>query len=145
MDVPGFLASSGQATAGGSPHGASHAARPGLASGSGSQSGLGSASGILGGSGSPSGSGPGGGLDLSPFLERLRRSAAECATRRRHALGSVAEVRFCVGRDGAPNSASLVESSGYADLDRAALDCVVPRAAPFPPIDRCLVVPLRFQ
>jgi TonB family protein len=98
------------------------------------------------GIGSGASTGSGAGLDLAPFLERLRRSAVSCAPRRRsHDGTATAQVRFCVGAGGAATSVALLESTGSGELDRAAIDCVVPGAAPFPPIDRCLVVPLRFQ
>ncbi len=86
------------------------------------------------------------GLDLAPFLERLRRSAEACAPRRHRQGGeTTALVRFCVGPGGAATSVALLESTGSSELDRATLDCVIPGAMPFPPADRCLVVPLRFQ
>ena len=119
----------------------------------GGQGGVGSA--VAGGLGGPAASGsPGvvgageGLLDLSPYLDRIRRSASSCAPRRLGAAVGrprLARVRFCVGSRGEATAISLVESSGSAAFDRAAVDCVIPGAAPFPPIDRCLVVPLRFH
>jgi TonB family protein len=88
----------------------------------------------------------GDGLDLSPYIARLRHSAAACAPRRHSHPGlATAQVRFCVAPNGVATDVELQESTGSAELDRAALDCVVPGAAPFPPADRCLVVPLNFQ
>ena len=91
------------------------------------------------------------GIDLKPFVERLRRSAEQCGALSqrsrtdRRSRASVGLVRFCVTSEGTPTSVSLVESSGDPALDRSAIECIVPGAAPLPPADRCLVVPLRFH
>jgi len=90
-------------------------------------------------------------IDLSPFVARLQESANRCgAVARRgrnphRGQGPVGMVRFCVDPDGSPTAVSLVDSTGDPALDRAAMDCVVPGAAPLPRVDRCLVVPLRFH
>jgi TonB family protein len=98
------------------------------------------------------GSGPSPAIDLQPFIDRLRRSAERCGSVAPRGRGSdrgsraqVGLVRFCVAPDGAPTALSLVESTGDQALDRAALECIVPGAAPLPAADRCLVVPLRFH
>ncbi len=85
--------------------------------------------------------------DLGAFVERLRQSARRCSPRRTGAAGetSLARVRFCVDSAGRPEAVTLLQSSGDARLDRAALECVIPGAAPLPTSDRCLVVPLRFS
>jgi TonB family protein len=80
-------------------------------------------------------------IDLSPFYHRLQASAHRCAGVR---PGS-AKVHFCVGEGGAPTDVALVQSSGNFALDEAAVSCVVPGAAPFPPLDRCLTVPVTFR
>jgi TonB family protein len=90
-------------------------------------------------------------IDLRPFVERLRVSAERCgAFVRRGRLQEQARsqtglVHFCVDPGGNPTGLSLVESTGDPGLDQSALDCIVPGAAPLPPTDRCLVVPLRFH
>jgi TonB family protein len=86
-------------------------------------------------------------LDLGAFVERLRRSAQRCSPRRLGPRGeaSLARVRFCVGPSGRPEAVTLLQSTGDARLDRAAVECVIPGAAPLPTSDRCLVVPLRFN
>jgi TonB family protein len=85
--------------------------------------------------------------DLGLFVERLKRSARRCSPRRLGPGGeaSLARVRFCVSRSGRPEAVTLLQSTGDARLDRAAVDCVIPGAAPLPASDRCLVVPLRFN
>jgi TonB family protein len=87
------------------------------------------------------------GLDLGAFVERLRRSAQRCAPRRLApgAEVSLARVRFCVDPSGQPEAVTLLQSTGDAQLDRAAVECVIPGAAPLPASDSCLVVPLRFS
>ena len=80
-------------------------------------------------------------LDLRPFFQRLKAAAHQCAGTRR----GDAQVRFCVDGSGRPTNVSLVKSSGNFALDDAALGCVIPRAAPLPLTDQCLVVPLVFK
>jgi TonB family protein len=92
-------------------------------------------------------SAPSAGPDIGVFVERLRRSAQRCSLRR-GAPGTaapLARVRFCVDAHGMPQAVSLLQSTGDPRLDRDALECVVPGAAPLPASDRCLVVPLRFS
>jgi TonB family protein len=93
------------------------------------------------------GSAPSAGPDIGVFVERLRRSAQRCSLRRGApgAEAALARVRFCVDAHGVPQEVSLLQSTGDPRLDRDALDCVVPGAAPLPSSDRCLVVPLRFS
>ena len=55
-------------------------------------------------------------------------------------------LRFCIGDKGEPRAAEVVNSSGSALLDSAAVDCVLPSAMPFPAISRpCVTVPVRFE
>jgi TonB family protein len=97
----------------------------------------------------PSVGGPeaGGGPNLGAFVERLRKSAQRCSPKRAGPAGeaSMARVRFCVDPLGKPEAVTLLQSTGDPRLDRAALECVIPGAAPLPATDRCLVVPLRFS
>jgi TonB family protein len=98
--------------------------------------------------GDPGASGEtGGGPNLGAFVERLRKSAQRCSPRRVGTGGeaSLARVRFCVDALGKPEAVTLLQSTGDPRLDRAALECVIPGAAPLPATDRCLVVPLRFS
>jgi TonB family protein len=89
----------------------------------------------------------GGGPNLGAFVERLRKSAQRCSPKRLGTAGerSMARVRFCVDSLGKPEAVTLLQSTGDPRLDRAALECVIPGAAPLPATDRCLVVPLRFS
>jgi TonB family protein len=98
--------------------------------------------------GSPSAVGQAeGGPNLGAFVERLKRSARRCSPRRGAPASeaSLARVRFCVNALGRPEAVTLLQSTGDARLDQAALECVIPGAAPLPATDRCLVVPLRFN
>jgi TonB family protein len=79
--------------------------------------------------------------DLSSFFARLQASARRCSGARK----GLAKVRFCIDRAGAPTDVSLVQSSGNFALDDAAMHCVIPGAAPLPPFDKCLVVPIAFR
>jgi TonB family protein len=90
---------------------------------------------------------PGGGPNLGAFVERLKRSAQRCSPRRlgHAAEASLARVRFCVDPLGRPETVTLLQSTGDPRLDRAAVECVIPGAAPLPATDSCLVVPLRFN
>jgi TonB family protein len=54
-------------------------------------------------------------------------------------------VRFCVGEDGSPRDARLVESSGVTILDDAALGCTLSKAAPLPRTRLCHSVSVRFR
>lgn len=92
--------------------------------------------------------GRGGGADatLSAIHARLRAAAARCypAAARRYRLQGVVEVSFCVGQGGEVARSAKEVGSGSAVLDRAALDCVIPGAAPYPGDARCYRVPVRF-
>jgi TonB family protein len=92
------------------------------------------------------GSSSGDAFGLGAFVERLRQSARRCSPKRGSgAEASLARVRFCVDALGRPETVTLLQSTGDPILDRAALECVIPGAAPLPVTDRCLVVPLRFS
>ncbi len=79
--------------------------------------------------------------------QRLQAGASRCypsASRRFHERGT-SEVSFCVGAAGQLEPGRLARSSGSERLDRAALDCVVAGAEPFPQAQgRCFALPVRF-
>jgi TonB family protein len=85
-------------------------------------------------------------FSLGAFVERLKKSAQRCSPKTGSRVeASLARVRFCVDPLGRPAAVTLLQSTGDPILDRAALECVIPGAAPLPVTDRCLVVPLRFS
>jgi TonB family protein len=101
--------------------------------------------------GAPHGDGAGAsqgsaGDPLALIQAQLAKAAQGCYPKaaRRLGLQGEAKVRFCVGADGQAGAVAVEASSGEELLDQAASECVVRRAAPFPPVDRCLVVPVRF-
>jgi protein TonB len=85
---------------------------------------------------------------VAEIVRRLRSVAASCypyAAVRSNLQGTT-RLRFCVDQTGAARDAQVVDSSGSAILDSAALDCVLDSAAPFPATSRtCLTVPVRFE
>lgn len=106
------------------------------------------------GSGGAQGDGEGGeggqGADpalLDEITRRLASVASECYPRaaKRLRLEGTVRLRFCVGPAGDAVEARVVEGSGQAVLDEAALGCVLRRAAPFPAVAVCLAVPVRFR
>ena len=101
---------------------------------------LGTSSG--GGGGSPGASGP----DLTALHQRLAEAAQSCypAAARRLRLSGQLELAFCASADGRASNPSLGSSSGSELLDRAALDCLLDRAAPLPVRSGCFRVPVRF-
>jgi TonB family protein len=102
--------------------------------------GLGTGSG--GGGGSAGASGP----DLTALHQRLAEAAQSCypAAARRLRLSGQLELAFCASADGRASNPSLGFSSGSELLDRAALDCLLDRAAPLPVRSGCFRVPVRF-
>ena len=103
----------------------------------------------LGGTGHGGGAtGRGGGPDVTAEISRkLDAVAAGCyprAATRLRVQGTV-RVRFCIDAARKPTHINLVHSSGSLLLDDAAIDCVVPRAAPLPLTTDCLTVPIRFR
>ncbi len=67
------------------------------------------------------------------------------AARRFHQTGSVG-LRFCLDAAGGVAQAEVRAPSGAGPLDGAALECVLPTAAPFPPqtANHCFDVAVRF-
>jgi hypothetical protein len=104
---------------------------------------------------SPQGALPGGGTGgsgpsslLGELSARLARSAARCTPTGvvRSSRGSAPEVplHFCLDATGRPSSVGLEGTTGSELLDRAARECVVPGAAPLPPLPGCYTVAVRF-
>jgi TonB family protein len=88
-----------------------------------------------------------GGVDPYELIQsRLAKAALRCYPRAATRLGltGTTQVRFCVDGQGQPERVEITNGSGEALLDRAATECVVGAAAPFPPLEKCLVVPVRF-
>jgi TonB family protein len=89
--------------------------------------------------------------DVTGRLEiarRLRSAAAICYPYAavRSNLEGTTRLRFCIGEKGEPREVQVVGSSGAQVLDSAAVDCVLPSAAPFPATSRlCVTVPVRFE
>lgn len=103
---------------------------------------------------SPPGAGPVGAeggrlaaIDLAALHARLAAAARGCyppAAVRFRLTGTV-PVHFCVDSSGALSSIELRGTSGSALLDRAARDCVLPRAAPLRVPASCFDVPVAFR
>jgi hypothetical protein len=93
-----------------------------------------------GGSGAPS--------LLGELNRRLAWSAARCTPSGavRSSRGSSPEVplHFCLDASGRPSAVGLEGTTGSELLDRAARECVVPGAAPLPPLPGCYTVAVRF-
>jgi protein TonB len=85
---------------------------------------------------------------VGEIVRRLRSAAASCypyAAIRSNIEGTT-RLRFCIGDKGEPRAVEVINSSGSALLDSAAVDCVLPSAMPFPAISRpCVTVPVRFE
>jgi protein TonB len=82
------------------------------------------------------------------IARRLRTAAASCYPYAaiRSSLEGTTRLRFCIGAKGEPRDVQVVDSSGQQVLDRAATDCVLPSAAPFPATSHlCVTVPVRFE
>ena len=82
------------------------------------------------------------------IARRLRSAAATCYpyTAVRFDLEGTTRLRFCIGEKGEPRDIRVIDSSGAQVLDSAAVDCVLPSAAPFPATSRlCVTVPVRFE
>ncbi|MFT3711038.1 MAG: TonB family protein [Archangium sp.] len=79
---------------------------------------------------------------------RLVNAAAQCypAAARRFKQQGTVELSFCADASGALNQGSVKKSSGSELLDRAATECVLARASPFPSgaEGRCYSLPVRF-
>ena len=85
---------------------------------------------------------------VGEIVRRLRSAAASCYPYAavRSNLEGTTRLRFCIGAKGEPRTVEVVNSSGSALLDGAAVDCVLPSAMPFPAISRpCVTVPVRFE
>lgn len=84
-------------------------------------------------------------LAVQELHRRLAAAARRCyptAARRFRARGTVT-LSFCLDPAGAA-STSLARGSGFALLDRAATDCVLPGALPLPGAAGCYTVPVVF-
>jgi periplasmic protein TonB len=90
------------------------------------------------------------GAGEASLLGELHRRLADAATRcyppaaRRLRLRGEVPLHFCLDAAGSATALSLEGSTGSALLDRSALECVVPGAAPLPGVVGCFQVPVRF-
>jgi len=94
----------------------------------------------------PAGPAGGAGLATQELSRRLALAARSCyppAARRLRAQGEVV-VEFCLDDRGASRSIRVDRPSGSALLDRAAAECVVPRALPAEGARGCFTLPVRF-
>ncbi len=84
--------------------------------------------------------------ELAALHRRLSEAARTCypASARRYALRGTVKLAFVLDAAGAELSRNLEGSTGSSALDQAALDCVLPRAAPLPRIPGRFVVEVRF-
>jgi TonB family protein len=96
--------------------------------------------------GVPGRGGGGGDSQLAELHRRLADAAARCypAAALRLRLQGVVPLHFCLDERGAASALSLEGSTGSLLLDRSALECVVPGAAPLPGVVGCFRVPVRF-
>ena len=88
-------------------------------------------------------------IDTTALSRRLQQVALRCypAAARRFRQTGEAQIRFCVDPEGTLREVTVVRSTSSELLDHAAIDCVVPGAAPFGPetFGRCFTVPVRFN
>ena len=96
----------------------------------------------------PAGASDGQASLLAALSQRLAWSAERCApasvvrSARRPVPG--VPLHFCLDASGQPSDVGLLGTTGSEQLDRAARDCVVPGAAPLPPVPGCYTVEVRF-
>lgn len=118
---------------------------PGTGDGAGAGSGAGTGAGTSGAGGSPASE------DLharaiATLSSRLSSAARTCyppAAKRMRLRGEVT-LRFCLDGGGRAVSLEVEHGSGSPLLDRAALECVVPRALPVRDAGGCFSLPVRF-
>ncbi|MGA9524343.1 MAG: TonB family protein, partial [Myxococcaceae bacterium] len=102
------------------------------------------------GQGGP-GAEPGGASADPNLLARIHARLAESARRcyppaaRRYRLTGEVQMSFCLDGHGGVSRIAASRSSGSALLDRAAVDCVVPGAAPLPGPSTCVSVAVQFR
>jgi hypothetical protein len=127
------------------PEGAPASPSPGGSEGSGASPGPRGAfspppSSGMGGTGPPS--------LLGELNRRLAWSAARCtppgAVRSSRSDAPEVPLHFCLDAAGRPSAVGLEGTTGSDLLDRAARECVVPGAAPLPPLPGCYTVAVRF-
>ena len=86
--------------------------------------------------------------DYTALQQRLQAGAHSCypLRARRHRFQGTVRLSFCVDTQGMATHTRLLQSSGYPSLDEAALDCVLTKALPLPPLShgRCFVAPVSF-
>lgn len=111
----------------------------------------GAGSGLAGGEGASGAAGGSGGGTVPPAVTqllaaRLAEAARRCYPREavRFRLSGEARLSFCLGGDGRARAVSVARSSGAEALDRAAAECVLPRALPVPGAAGCYELPVRF-
>ncbi|MGQ0503916.1 MAG: TonB family protein [Myxococcaceae bacterium] len=84
---------------------------------------------------------------MAELHSRLAAAARSCypSAARRFALKGAVRLKFALDPSGAATSSALEGSTGSPLLDRAALQCVLPRAAPLPALPGNYTVEVRFD
>lgn len=87
------------------------------------------------------------GQRLSELHQRLASAARRCypSTANRLRQRGTVQLHFCLTPQGSASISQLEGTTGSALLDRAALECVLPRALPAPDMDGCYDVAIRFD
>ena len=86
-------------------------------------------------------------LDLTALHNRLSAAARSCypPAAKRFRLQGIVPVHFCIDGRGSLTRVDRQRSSGSTLLDRAALECVLPGAAPLPGPAGCYDVSVEFR
>lgn len=84
--------------------------------------------------------------DDALLAQKLALAARGCypPQAQRMRLSGDVTVGFCVDDAGGAGRIEIVASSGNPLLDRAARECVIPRAMPTPGVHGCFRLPIRF-
>jgi len=87
------------------------------------------------------------GQRLFELHQRLSSAARRCypSTASRLRQRGTVQLHFCLTPQGSASISKLEGTTGSALLDRAALECVLPRALPAPDMDGCYDVVIRFD
>lgn len=120
---------------------------PGGGRGGGDGSGLGTGAGPGTGPGTSAGTGVGqgrGGDWRRVLLQRIERAKRYPPQARLWGMEGTAEVQFRIAGDGSIKDVTVVQSSGFALLDRASVE-TIKRAAPLPAVRGTIRVPISYR